>query len=201
MPDASSTNKDVSQRIILAALETIAANKISGTNLRDIATRTGISQGTLHYYFPSKTGLYQAVLEYMSCTFSDQRKRKLEDINLKPRDKLNVFFTQMREVLQEKEILLAFYDFWVQSTGETRESVIQEAIQRIYNRWRGDIDNVVREGVAQGEFNSQHANLIPTLMVSLMEGAALQFLVDVEAIDLEAYFKKANQIILSIIEI
>ena len=201
MTDATSANNDISQRILLAALETIAIENISGTHLRDIATRAGISQGTLYYYFPTKTSLYQAVLEYMSSTFMEQRKRKLADSSLKPRDKLSIFFTQMREVIQDRKLLLAFYDFWIQATGETKELEIRAMIQRIYYRWRGDIDKVVREGVAQGVFDSQHASLIPHLMVSLMDGAALQSMVDREAMDLEAYFEKAYRIILNTIEI
>ena len=201
MFDTTSANNDVRQRILLAALDIIAAKKISGTNLRDIATRAGISQGTLHYYYPTKIGLYQAVLEYMSCIFMEQRKSKLADSSLKPGDKLGIFLTQMREVIQERKLLLAFYDFWVQAAGETKELEIQAAVQRIYVRWRGDIDKVLQEGVAKGVFDSQHARLIPHLMVSLMDGAALQSLVDNEAIDLEVYFEMVNRGVLNALEI
>jgi AcrR family transcriptional regulator len=201
MYDENSTKNDVIYNILHAAIDTIATEKISGTNLRDIAARAGISQGTLHYYFPSKIGLYQAVLEYMSNYFVKQREKMLMDSNLKPRDKLNVFFAQMGEVIHEKNFLLVFYDFWVQGAGKAKDLEIQEMIQKIYDRWRGDIDKVVLEGVAQGKFDSKHAKLIPHLMVSLMEGAALQAMIDSEVMDLDAYFKSANQFILNAIEI
>ena len=191
MSESASVTNDAVKRILHAALENIAAEKISGSYLRDIASRAGISQGTLHYYFPSKMGLYQAVLENMSRTFIEQRKSSLEDPGSAPREKLGIFFSQMKDVLlHQRSMMLVYYDFWVQAS---RDSEIQATVKRIYDRWRADINRVLAEGVKRGDFEQERTCMLSQLMVSLMEGASLQYMVDRDGIDLDTYFERANE--------
>ena len=48
--------------IIAAALETFAERGFAATRLDDIATRAGVTRGTLYLYFPSKEELFKAVV-------------------------------------------------------------------------------------------------------------------------------------------
>lgn len=68
-------------------------------------------------------------------------------------------------------------------------------IQKMYSRWREDIRGVVQEGVEGGAFGASAAQGVPVLMVSLMEGAALQYLIDGDALDLDSYFDGAMALI------
>jgi TetR/AcrR family transcriptional regulator len=181
------------RRILDAALQTIAEDKISGTRMRRIAEKAGMSQGNLHYYFPAKAQLFFALLEDMLATFVEDRESDLLKGDLPPLKKLELFFDQMRRIiLERRRHMYAFYDFWVQGTTDDDIRVV---IQGMYARWREDIRQVVREGVNQGIFDASAAQTLPPLMVSLMEGAALQHLIDGEALDLDAYFSAAMRII------
>lgn len=51
------------QEIIAAATEAFAANGFRSTSLRDIASRLGLSHGTVLYHFPTKLDLLTAVLD------------------------------------------------------------------------------------------------------------------------------------------
>jgi hypothetical protein len=48
-------------------------------------------------------------------------------------------------------------------------------------------------------FDARQAALIPNLLVALMEGAALQYLIDGDAVDLEAYFATAHEMIMRLL--
>ena len=48
--------------IIAAALETFAERGFAATRLDDIATRAGVTRGTLYLYFSSKEELFKAVV-------------------------------------------------------------------------------------------------------------------------------------------
>lgn len=50
-------------RILAAAEEQFARCGLRGTRVREIAEAAGVSAGSLYTYFPSKTDLYQAVLD------------------------------------------------------------------------------------------------------------------------------------------
>lgn len=195
--EKASEPNDAVRGILDAALENIAAEKISGSYLRDIASRAGISQGTLHYYFPSKMGLYKAVLEDMSKTFVRQREKSLANPDFTPRQKLGVFFTQMREViLHQREMMLVYYDFWVQASSDAE---IAQTISRIYARWRSDIKNVLIQGVESGDFKEENVTFVPEIMVALMEGASLQYMLDTDCLDLDAFFDKACSMVLDLL--
>ncbi len=56
---------DPAETILEAALETIFVEKISGARLRQVARRAGMSQGNLHYYYPTKDELFQALLDHL----------------------------------------------------------------------------------------------------------------------------------------
>lgn len=183
----------VERRILDAALEVIARDKISGTRMRAIAEQAEMSQGNLHYYFDSKADLFSAVLEDMLGTFVRDREGQLLNRGLSPARKLRLFFDQMQGILlNQRGHMYAFYDFWVQGTADEE---IRAMIQRMYRRWREDLRGVAQEGSEAGDFDPAGANQIPTLMVSLMEGAALQYLIDGDAVGLDEYFDAAWEMV------
>jgi AcrR family transcriptional regulator len=185
------------RRILDATLATLAKHKVSGTRMRLIAKKAGMSQGNLHYYFPKKAELFMALIDDMLDHFVHARAQILADRELGVEKKLAIFFDQMKEILQaESHRMFVFYDFWVQGT---RDRQIRAKIQHMYNTWRSDIAGVVQKGVREGVFDQTHANLIPSIMVSLMEGAALQYLIDEEAVDLDEYFDSARESVFSML--
>jgi AcrR family transcriptional regulator len=50
------------ERILRAGLQEIAAHGVAGARTARIAARAGVNKQLIHYYFRSKTGLYEAVL-------------------------------------------------------------------------------------------------------------------------------------------
>lgn len=179
--------------ILRAALETIAEKKISGTRMRLIAKRAGMSQGNLHHYFPTKTDLFLALLDDMLAMFVAEREAWLNASEQSAAEKLHSFIAQKEQLLLDNPPLMqAYYDFWVHGTADP---AVGAQFQYMYDTWRADIGRVVQEGVAQGVFDPQIAPVVPALVVSLMEGAALQYLIDPERFDLKTHFRAAHQIV------
>lgn len=185
------------RRILDAALDTIAEHKISGTRMRHIAEKAGMSQGNLHYYFPTKMDLFCALLNDMLAGFVSERKRDVADESLAPEHVLGVFFHQEQEILEQRaKVMNVFFDFWVQGT---RDPTICEQIWVMYQAWRRDIERVVQRGIKKGVFDPTHASQVPALMVAIMDGGALQYLIQREAFDLEEYLTSAYEMILRLL--
>jgi AcrR family transcriptional regulator len=51
--------------ILLAAFQCIAEKGIAGTSTHAIASKAGLNQGSIHYYFESKAQLFKEVLEIL----------------------------------------------------------------------------------------------------------------------------------------
>lgn len=180
-----------------AALETIAVEKISGTRMRGIAKRSGLSQGHLHYYFSAKSSLLLAVLDHLRETFVAERRGALSDASLTPEEKLNVFLAQETKLIRHcADLLMVRLDFLVQGT---RDEAIEAKVREMYATWRHDIGEVVSDGVTAGIFSPDFAPLIPNLLIALMEGAFLQHINEPDSTDLEAYFRAVSEMVIRLL--
>jgi TetR/AcrR family transcriptional regulator len=185
------------RRILNATLATIARNTISGTRTREIAQLAGMSQGNLHYYFPSKADLFLALLNDMLEAFVDERAAEVSSSNLDPLRKLEAFFEQEKRILRERRALKdVFFDFWVQGT---RDPLVEDEMRRMYEAWYADISKVIGEGIDRGFLDGEQVTMVPELMVSFMEGAALQYLIAPGEFDLDAYFAVALRMVLMLL--
>jgi AcrR family transcriptional regulator len=187
---------DAAETILDAALETILVNKISGARLRQVARQANMSQGNLHYYFPTKDELYKSLLDHILQTFVEDRSALLQDQAVSPQQKLRYFFDQEIELIRRAKEVIIFFDFWVQGT---KDAMIRAKIQGMYARWREDIQSVIAEGVQKGAFSGAKAAQIPALLASIMDGASLQYLMDAQALDLQAYFDTAHDMVLAVL--
>ena len=192
----SREKSDPSSIILDASLETIFTDKISGARLRQVARNAGMSQGNLHYYFPTKDELYRSLLDHLLDIFVDERKTILEDQTIPPRDKLCYFFEQQIQLIQRQKEVVIFFDFWVQGTADEE---IRRKISGMYQKWRQDVKGVIDQGIQEGEFSGIQASLIPALLASIMDGASLQYRMDETAIDLQDYFNTAYKMILAML--
>lgn len=183
--------------ILDATLSAIAEHNIDGTTLRGIADRAGMSQGNLHYYFPSKAELFLALLDRMLETFKEERRCALQELDGSSADKLACFLDQKAEIITQRRYLMdTYYNFWVQGTTDAD---VRNKLLSMYANWRTEIKAIVDEGVARGEFDAAYADIVPAMMVSLMEGATVQYLVDNEAFDLQKLFGTAHHLILGML--
>ena len=186
------------RQILNAAMAVIAEKKISGTRMRHIADRAQLSQGTIHYYFPTKADLLLAMLDEMQASFDQDRRERLAEGGMTPAEKIHLFLVQQNRILTEYPSLLEiFYDFWGQGIIDPK---VRPKVQWMYEEWRSDMMETVREGVEKGDFMPRYAQLVPSLLISLLEGGALQFLIDRDVLDLDQYFNAAYAEILSMLD-
>jgi AcrR family transcriptional regulator len=187
----------VQEKILDATLKVLAEHKISGTRMRMIAEESGMSQGNLHYYFETKAVLFRKLLENILASFVKEREHAFTATSKSVVEKLRVFFNQMKDLLIDRKYLKKVtLDFWVQGTDDDE---LKDKVQEMYAIWRRDIRSVVEEGVREGIFEADRSDQVPMIMVSLMEGAALQYLIEPESIDLDAYFDQGLSAVLALL--
>lgn len=192
------SKSDPRQIILDAALEVVAENKISGTRMRLIAEQAGMSQGNLHYYFTTKDDLLVALLKTISQRFVDERKTMLAQTNLSLEDRLFSFFDQEKQTIRRRKEMYVLFDFWVQSTTNP---LFRELMQNDYRIWRHDIETALTGAGGDELIHTPGRAVIPALMASLMDGAALQYMIDEDAFDLDVYFAQAQKMIHHLLEL
>lgn len=180
------------EKILVATYETILEDQISGTRLRKIASKAGIAQGHLHYYFASKDELFLALLNEMIQAFTEDRETLLQNNSMSAKEKLLAILHLKHEIIKGGMQDFVLFDFWVQSASNEK---IQANWHKIYRPWRDAIEAIIQVGITNGEFKPKYAKLMPSLMISVMDGAALQFLIDQDAFNLQEYFQSAEEMI------
>ena len=133
--------------ILDAAEEEFAQNGLAGARTEAIASRTGVTKAMLYYYFESKEGLYQAVLER---AFAD-RIKGAQQISLDvqtPSQALEQFLNQLLTSAGINPNLPAilFYEA-MQNKGKYYKQV---GILSIY----GALIQILEAGVKDGSFRN-----------------------------------------------
>ena len=165
------TEKDTKRRpssqarrkeLVHIAYRLIAERGLEGLRTRDVAEAAGIDTGTLHYHFPSKESLEQAVVEHLSEDFSANRiaagktpANALEELR-------NEIFDVALRVRQSPDQLLVMMDLTVRAS---RDPAVAEILRRMSDGWTWSISRMLKSGIEQGLFR---ADLDPEAVAPLL---------------------------------
>ena len=156
--------------ILAAALESFAARGFAATRLEDVATRAGISKGTLYLYFKGKEDLFEAVV----------RATLLP--NLARIEALAASFDGPSAVLLER-LLLTVAGVVNSQVGAIPKLVIAEAgnfpdlarfyLDEVVRRGLRLIGAILRRGIERGEFRAVDVDHAVFCVIAPMLIAAL----------------------------
>lgn len=182
-------------RILEAALHVVQKNTISGTRMHLIAQEGNMVQSNLHYYFKTKEdlllGLQDKVLR--KCHELRQIDKEQADDNLE--SQLDIFFHQKQQFLEEyRQYDFAEVDFWVQARTNDK---IREAFIKSFAGWREEI-GVLLDHYCEN-ITPEKRSLIPAVMVSMLEGATMQYHIDEDSFCLSQYLAFCKKQILQMI--
>lgn len=191
-------SNDVTNKIMDAAFEIVAQNKISGTRMHLIAKEAGLVQSNVHYYYPTKNDLMIALLESIQERFTQKRMSSVDLEGKSFAENLQgLFYEKKDDILNHKKIDYVQFDFWVQGTANPE---IRAKFVDAFNIWRENIKEVLKQEPCFEENKSVHYGMLPYLIVSFMVGASMQYLMDEEKFNLNDYFTAAEKMILSFLK-
>jgi TetR/AcrR family transcriptional regulator, regulator of cefoperazone and chloramphenicol sensitivity len=159
--------------IVVAAFEILTERGFEGLRIRDVATRVGINNATLHYYFPAKEDLIRAVFAYTSEAYLSDMAPKVEesDTTCEARRALRAEFRNSRHWRTTRpELLTVSREFALRALRHEDLRVMLEQRNRL---WRGRIEAFLTKGVEDGVFRSDlDLPACETLLMSFLWGAA-----------------------------
>lgn len=183
----------VDKKILNAALEVVAREKISGTRMHMIAEEAEMSQASVYYHFATKDVLLTAILDNLQESFIEDRKKYIDLGNNSVDENIKGFFEQKKnEINNKKKIDYAQLDFWVQGTINEE---IRGKFRATFDTWRSSIRESIERDPITKNVKKSDITMVPYTMISLMLGASLQFLIDEDSFDLDDYFDTSERII------
>ena len=184
------------EKILDAALDVIIEKTISGTRMHLIADRAGMVQSNLHYYYKSKDDLMLALQRKVLKRCLEIRDRLRLKAEKTLEDQVSVFIDQKKEfILKEQKYDFAELDFWVQ--GQINPE-IRKGFAESFEGWRQEIGAILDEYAPN--LGEKKRDYLPYFIVSALEGASIQYLIDKGRFDLDDYFNLCKEIILKIMK-
>lgn len=188
-------DKNMEDVILNAALEVVDKNTISGTRMHLIAQKAGMAQSNIHYHYKTKRNLMVALHRKVVNRYVEIRDNIRGEYGENLSDQLEIFFRQKLDtILKEPEYDTVELDFWLQARIDEE---YHETMNSAFDFWRRGIGEIIDKYVP--DMPASKRAFLPHMIISLLEGATLQYHVDEEHFDVEAYLGYCKEIVLGVI--
>jgi AcrR family transcriptional regulator len=169
-------------QIVAAATRVIARNGYARTSLNDIAREAGMSKGAVHYHFPSKETLVAKVLESACDAVAQRTKDAWQRGGDDPFEALRASVRELWAVRTSRSDEVAVVaDLLSQSLHD--ESLRPQLA--VYYRFASaqTTEHLLTALTSFGLRPRVSAELIPRLLLGLLDGLVMQVFVDPEVIE------------------
>jgi len=146
----ASAKKSAQRRdqLILATLEAIRDRGVANVRVQDVATRAGVSTGTVHYHFNDVDQLLNDVYTWACERFYSRRLQTLADIS-DAREQLTAMIDAGVPKSADDALVIAMHDIDLLRRGNPSTGPL---LQALYDRQVSLYFSVLQLGVAQGHF-------------------------------------------------
>jgi len=160
------------QELVLAAYREIAEHGFEGLRTREVASEVGVNIATLHYYFPTKESLIQAVLDHAMGRF-----RTTLAPHGSPSDQLRNYLRAVRKLmLDEPELGAVMAELALRSVRDRSTGRIMNAM---YDTWHVAVRGLLRRAVKEGGLKAELDNdAVAALIVATLTSMTLPVMGD-----------------------
>ncbi len=151
---------------------------MSSTRVADIAKATNVSGGLIHYHFATKDELMAEMLR----TTSEGEQRQLEDIVAGPGTAVERLDRAIRHYVPRTRTDQSWI-LWIESwAAGLRAPAVRAILKELEAAWIGALEQVIREGVASGEFTCADPAGAAERLDALLDGLVVRCTLHPEAV-------------------
>lgn len=192
-----SPKQDVSEerksQILDAAMETFTEKGFHKTRMSDIAESSGLSKGSIYWYFESKDALIQKLIDRVfEFEIKDLTALLTDD---RPTEERLYIYTERggEDIIKMLKWMPLVYDFLALAF---RQDTIKNAIQRYYKKNLDLLVTLIQQGIDAGEFNPNSALEAAYAIGAIIEGTVMLWLYDPDQINIQAHIKSSTKLLL-----
>ena len=183
--DATSEPQSAPERILEAACDLIATDGIDEVRIARVATRAGASTALVHHYFSTREELLEQALIH---SFERAGQERFEKPGTATETATEALARGIGECLplpgsQERDWVL-WVELWLRAAREPGLRPVADRLYQRYSEWMADL---VRAGVASGEFRADvDVEAVANLAMALLDGAGVRALIRDPTMDVES---------------
>jgi AcrR family transcriptional regulator len=164
-----------SERILLAAFESISTKGYANVSMRDIADEAGVVLSQLNYYFKNKEGLFKEVVRIMIGKYLHEIEESLKAED-SPKERVKSLIKYFSKMLKyNPELFRLLYDF----TGLALWSpVFGSLLSELFKELSDMIEKYIMNNLQMKELKGYSTKSLSRLILGAMFGTGIQVLLD-----------------------
>jgi AcrR family transcriptional regulator len=188
-PDVSEERKN---QILDAATQVFMQKGFDKARMDDIVEQTGLSKGTLYWYFKSKYDIIITILDRIFLDIFDKLDSQQKDGHLSASEALWQF---TEDAIQDYKKMLSLmpvaYEFLALAF---RNKVVQKALKQYMEHYMEVLVPIIQRGIDTGEFRPVDASEAAIAAGAIFEGTILLWVYDKEMVDPERHIRSGIKI-------
>jgi AcrR family transcriptional regulator len=178
-------------QILLGAFKSIVEVGVSGTTIRAIGAKADLNPGIFHYYFKSKDHLLTRLLEVLYEN-SIANVEALLATTLSPMEKMDALFNLGLSLSGNRmDEWTVITSFWAHSMSTNNS--IRSYHRKLNRRFRASMTKIVQEVTSDFRFGTSKDFAL--FIVGVMEGLALQYVLDPKGFSSEKFVNLLREVI------
>ena len=189
-PDVSEERKD---QILDAASEVFVEKGVHEARMDDIVKESGLSKGTLYWYFKSKDEIVLSIFERMfSREF--QELENLVDADGTAAERLLLYTESfVDDVSRMLRLMPLAYEFMAWAF---RRKFVQDAFKLYVNKYMDILVPLIQQGIDAGEFRDIDPRSTAITFGAIFEGTILIWVYDKTLVDMRKHIREGVMLLL-----
>lgn len=193
MPPNSNVSEKRKNQILDAAMKTFSEVGFHKARMSDIADTSGLSKGSLYWYFDSKDSIILNLLEKIFEPELNDLKALLTD-NRSAEDRLEIYVDRVSDdMVSMLKWMPLIHDFIALAF---RKKPVRKAISSYYQKHLEILLSLIQQGLDSGEFQADSAMEASIAIGSILEGTVLLWVYDPSQIDIKYHIKSNINLLL-----
>ena len=182
------------KREILIAAEKCFANKgFHSTVMSEIAKEAEFSVGTLYQFFPSKEGLYFAILQEKASAL-DESIRSGVSKETSPVKKIDSIVETCARYFQENDLFFKIYLFEIKGYSWNIKAGLESQVMEKYKKYLTFLEKIFAQGIKKKLFEAIEPRFLAFAFQELLNVFIADWLTGPQSSDLEDHLKVFRKI-------
>lgn len=182
------------EQIYQAALTCFNRKGYFQTTMDDIVAESGLSKGTLYWYFKSKKELFISLLQVVMEPMAQGWEIIVADESFSATEKLQASLTYFRG---QAESMFDFFGITLEAWAQTHlDEDVEQLTREIYKPYLANMKRIIDEGIATGEFRVESIEATAAVILTLFDGLTLAIGLGMLAQDIDGLWDAAEQMVL-----
>ncbi len=178
-PDTSEIRRN---QILDAATTVFVRQGFQHARMDDIVEESGLSKGTLYWYFKSKEDIINAILRRLFTGDLENLESLVQAEGTSSERMIQLTNNRVNGMKQMSSLVPIIFEFYAVAV---HQQWVQQFIGEYFKHFRTLLEELIQQGIDTGEFRPVNATKAAISLASLYEGLTLHWLMDPQTVQWE----------------